>query len=663
MKFSLNFIQDFIKVKVSAQKLSELLTMAGMEVESLKKSENDWIFDIEVTTNRYDWLSLVGIAKEVATVLGQKLDIKYPAKSKDIILNNQRIVINEYSSCPYYIGCGIKGVKIKKSESWLKERITNCGINSINNIVDITNYCMLKWGNPLHAFDWDKIEGDIYVRKADKGEDFLGIDSKKRELDRSNLVIADSKKIIAIAGVIGAKNTEVDENTKNIFLESAIFSPLVVRRSRRSVGINTESSYRFERMVSPLHLEHACQEAISLIKKMAYGVVSGKKRVGKKSTTNRKKIVISLNDLNIYLGANFSKKEVKNILKNLRFSIREVSSDKLEVQPEVERLDIVREVDIYEELCRIYGYDKIPSQIPFLTHNLANAEKGMYSFKLKISDFSALCGFREIMTYSLEKEEDSLLFNNEKLVKIINPLRTQEGSLRNCLLSGMIKCMRHNLNYSQNCLRLFEIADVYYQKGKGFVEMPVLILGIAGKEEDFFYLKQVVENICNFLRVKKFRYELNNSPKGFESALDVKIDGVNGGFLGKINEEAKQYFNVKENLFFAQLYLPILFKAKQKEKYLPFSVYPEVSRDISICLSKNIRFAEVEKVVKEENNNFSRLQIVSFYKGKEVPQDAKIFTLRIFYQSLQKTLTSQEVDVWHNNIREKLACKNGIELR
>jgi len=420
-------------------------------------------------------------------------------------------------------------------------------------------------------------------------------------------------------------------------------------------------------MVSPLHLRYACLEAVKLIEKTADGVNSGRKQVGRMPGISTKKIVISLNDLNVYLGTNFSKQKVKNILENLRFSIREISLDKLEVQPEAERLDVVREVDVYEELCRISGYDKIPSKIPFLTCSLnkdySNINKGMYSFKSKIRDFSALSGFKEIITYSLEKEEDSFLFNGEKSLRIVNPLRSQEGVLRNSLLPGMIKCMRHNFNHGQNRLRLFEIADVYCQSRTGFLEMPVLILGACGAEEEFFYLKQTVANICKLINVNNFQYRLKKHLEGFESALEIKINSADTGSLGALDENVKQYFNIKEQLFFAQLYLPILFDAKCKTKYLPFSVYPEIFRDISICLSRKVKFAEVEKIIKEGNKYLSGLQVVSFYKGKDAPQNATVFTLRIFYQSSQKTLTSQEVDVWHNNIREKLNSKEGIDLR
>jgi len=270
---------------------------------------------------------------------------------------------------------------VSRSKPWLQERILNCGFASVNDIVDITNYSMLKWGNPLHAFDADKLEGNIYIRRAKKNESLIGIDGKERILDKENLVISDSKKVIALAGIIGGKNTEVTATTKNIFLEAAVFSPLTVRRSRRAAGLDTESSYRFERVVPSHLLEYASYEAAKLINELSGGKNKGYKIVGKKPQLAEKSITISLNSLANYLGLVPSKSKVKKILENLDFKVRDISKDKIIVFPPKFRYDVKGEVDIYEEFSRIYGYDKIPSQIPFLKRNLViSNQTGLLSF-------------------------------------------------------------------------------------------------------------------------------------------------------------------------------------------------------------------------------------------------------------------------------------------
>ncbi|MFH1505346.1 MAG: phenylalanine--tRNA ligase subunit beta [Candidatus Omnitrophota bacterium] len=709
MRFSLNFIQEFLKVDVSPSELAQRLTMAGMEVEHLEQAGGDWIFDIEVTTNRYDWLSIAGIAKEIAAVLGKKIKIKYPSITKDSLLKEKNIIIEGPKDCPYYIGRAIRGVRIKKSESWLKQRIFNCGIkNSINNAVDITNYCMLKWGNPLHTFDQDKIEGNIYIRRAKKGESFIGIDAKARVLDKNNLVIADDQKVIALAGIMGAKNSEVDETTKNIFLEAAIFSPLTIRRSRRLIGLDTESSYRFERQVSPIHLEYASYEAAKLIEKFAQGSLGGFKTAGIKPTAGRRKIIISSQGLNAYLGTSFSPAQIKKILLSLDFEVYPVrsnspragvakqasngvnkaSEDKLTVIPAVSRFDLSREVDVYEEFARIQGYDKIPARIPFLTgyskDNLVLENFNSYDIKNRASEYIALLGFKEIVTYSLDSSDELVKVSGKETIGVINPLRKQENALRTTLLLGMIKSIKHNLNRNQSCLRFFEIADIYIKGKKSFLEIPTAALGLSGSSGEFFYLKRAVEDILCYFNINNIEFKQESVKKftpleaqakgaasaksesslmGFTSALKIIVSGKEIGFLGKLDDKFRKDCDLREDLFFAQIDLEALVKNKLKIKFTPFSPYPAVFRDLSLFLKKDMKFEEVEKTIKERNNYLADLRIVDIYKGKDVPLGVSAFTLRIFYQSKDKTLTSNEIDDFHNNIRERLSAQKGVTLR
>ncbi|MDP8290067.1 MAG: phenylalanine--tRNA ligase subunit beta [Candidatus Susulua stagnicola] len=668
MRFSLNFIQEFLKVDISPKKLASLLTMAGMEVESLEKEASDWIFDVEVTTNRYDWLSILGIAREIAAVLGKRLKISYPKIAKQPSLITRDIIIENKEDCPYYIARRIEAVKVSRSKPWLQERILNCGFASVNDIVDITNYSMLKWGNPLHAFDADKLEGNIYIRRAKKNESLIGIDGKERILDKENLVISDSKKVIALAGIIGGKNTEVTATTKNIFLEAAVFSPLTVRRSRRAAGLDTESSYRFERVVPSHLLEYASYEAAKLINELSGGKNKGYKIVGKKPQLAEKSITISLNSLANYLGLVPSKSKVKKILENLDFKVRDISKDKIIVFPPKFRYDVKGEVDIYEEFSRIYGYDKIPSQIPFLKRNLViSNQTGHYHFKGEVANFVALLGFKEIITYSLE-EKEQLRIDDKDVIELINPLRSQENALRSNLFFGMAKSLKYNLNRASigtgnyGNLNLFEIADTYSKSNKGFLEKPTLALATSGKEGDFFFLKGAVEKILNFLNINNFEFK-EGSLNNFTNSLEVNVGNCNLGFLGKLDRQQKNNFDLKEDLFFAQLDLLSCVKSRGQRKYKIFSPFPTISRDISISVKKSIKFKEIEKLVKANSNYLVSLTIVDIYQGKDIIQGHKAFTLRIFYQSAEKTLTSSEVDCFHNQIRESLNKQEDIKLR
>jgi len=660
MRFSLSFIKEFIKIDLPAQKLAQLLTMAGIEVEHHEVLGNDHVFDIEITSNRYDWLSIIGIAREVSSCLGKKIDIKYPKIIKSPLIKDKLIKIENTADCPFYVARKLKGVKVSVSPRLIQEKVTNCRINTINNVVDITNYCMLKWGNPLHAFDEDKIEGNIYIRRARPGEKFTGIDEKERILNYENLVIADDKKIIALAGVMGAKNTEVTENTKNILLEAAIFSPLRIRHSRRAAGIDTDSSYRFERQVFSDYLEYASAEAAGLIAEIAGAEFAGYLEAGRKPRVTDKKITLELGKLNKYLGAQYPKSKVKTILVNLGFTVKESGKDKFMLLAPKHRFDITEDVDVYEEISRIYGYDKIKQQIPAIAHEVVKNE--IYEFKKELRQFLCSLSLNEIITYSIESEEELNKLGYDNLIKLVNPLRAQENSMRPGLSLGMIKAIGYNLNRSRSNLHFFEIANVYSANAGSFCELPRLSIGICDEGKDLFYLKAIAEEIFKFLNVNNFEFR----EKSFffcTNALEVSINKKPAGFLGKLNEKFANELGFKKDLYLCELDITSLCAERKLKCYLPISPYPAVFRDISIALNKGRHFSDVEKIIKEKKEYISDYRIVDTYKGKDLEDGFVAFSLRLFYQSKARTLTSQEVDEIHNAIRAGLSSQEGIKLR
>ncbi len=661
MRFSLNFVKEFVDIDVSAKALADTLTMAGMEVEYLEKCGNDWLVNIEVTTNRYDWLSIIGIAREVAACLGKKANIKYPQVIKHPLIKDRKIIIEDRRDCPLYVGRSLRGLQIKDSPPWLKERVANCDVQTINNVVDITNYCMLKWGNPLHAFDEDKIQGNIYIRRAKRGESFIGIDEKERTLTKENLVIADDKKVIALAGVMGAKNTEVDENTKNVFLEAALFSPLAVRHSRRSAAIDTDSSYRFERRVFSKYVEYASFEGAKLIGELAKGEFAGYLKAGKEPVVTTRSIPISLDHLKACVGVDLSKVKVKKILESLDFRIKDISKDKLQVFAPLFRFDINREVDCFEEICRIYGYSKIEPKIPFLARK--PQPENTYEFKNRLRRLISLLGLKEIITYSIENDEDLKRLDKKEPIVIVNPMRKQENSLRTTLLGGMLKSINYNLNRNNLDLRFFEIAHVYYRDKNSFSERGAISLGASGGMDNFFYLKKVISEILNYLNIEGSSFK-EEAKDNFGNALKVMVAKQEAGFIGKLDERLRKEFDLRQDLYFCQLDIDLLREAKKSTVYKPFSPYPAVSRDISLALAKSKKFSEVKKIIAACGSQYLEdLQIIDVYEGKDISKDHFAFTLRIFYQSKTQTLTSQEVDSFHKEIRDKLSREEGIVLR
>ncbi|MFA5270755.1 MAG: phenylalanine--tRNA ligase subunit beta [Candidatus Omnitrophota bacterium] len=660
MQFSLNFLKEFLRVDLKADKLASLLTMAGLEVGHFHPEGADWVFEVEITSNRYDWLSILGIAREAAASIGAQIKLEHPKIVKKPLLKTRTIKIESLKDCSAYIARVIGNIEVKPSDATLKERVVNCNINSINNVVDITNYCMLKWGNPLHAFDEDKLEGNIYIRRARNGEKFIGIDEKERELCPENLVIADDKKVIALAGVMGAKNTEVTGKTKNIFLEAAIFSPLVVRHSRRAAGLDTDSSYRFERQVFSGYLEYASSEAAKLIEENCKGTFIGYAFSGKGISAKDKKLSLKISELNEYLGTNIAKNKIKSILTSLGFKIKESGKDVLFVSAPAFRLDINSLVDVYEEVSRIYGYDKIEPQIPTVSRELIKNE--LYDFKNEVRKYLSTLGLKEIITYSMESEDDLAALGFNEVIKVVNPLRKQENALRPTLLPGMVKTIAYNINRMRQGLRFFELANIYNKGKDGFCEIPALSLAAAEQDGGFFYIKGAIDELLKYLNITAFSFKQKSFPS-FTNALELFVNNKSAGFVGKLDKETGNKFNLKKDLYFAQLDVTLLQSERKLKNYSSISPYPVIWRDISIALHKDKQFSDVVAVINERKEFISDYSIVDTYKGKDLAEGYSAFSLRIFYQSPEKTLISEEVDAINNEIRKHLEQTEGIKLR
>ncbi|MGE4357715.1 MAG: phenylalanine--tRNA ligase subunit beta, partial [Candidatus Omnitrophota bacterium] len=409
MKVTYNWLKDFVEIKISPPLLAEKLTMAGLEVVSLEKFDDDWVFEIEITTNRPDWLSVLGIAREISAITGKRF--KYPRLKSTVSYQSVtalplKIRIEDKKGCLRYIGRIIDNVEIKPSPSWLQKRLIAVGLRPINNVVDITNYYLIETGQPMHAFDYDKIEGKtIIVRRAKEGEEIVTIDGERRKLDSSILVIADEIKPIAIAGIMGGKDSEVSDSTKTILLESAYFEPITIRRASQKLGLVTESSYRFERKVDLGTVYQAPLFALELIRKFASShkkrIISGKMiDLGLKEKED-KVICLNIRRVSDFLGKEITSEEIEDILEKLGFYVRK---KKLfwEVQIPSFRRDIEIEEDLIEEIARIYGYDKFPLTLPrsekipqFVIDN------SLQEMKKKIYETLLGMGFTEVITYSL----------------------------------------------------------------------------------------------------------------------------------------------------------------------------------------------------------------------------------------------------------------------
>ncbi|MCX5712752.1 MAG: phenylalanine--tRNA ligase subunit beta, partial [Candidatus Omnitrophica bacterium] len=510
MKVTYNWLKDFVDIKLSPQALADKLTMAGIEVSAIEEKYGDYVFEIEITSNRPDWLSVIGLAREVAAITGGKLKsglrVKGQGLNKNLPLNpyHLTLTIEDEKDCPLYTAKIIRGVKVGASPDWMRKRLEMVGLRSVNNIVDITNYVLFQTGEPLHAFDLDKLSGpEICVRRARQGEKIITIDDKTHNLNPGILVIADKNNPVAIAGVMGGKESEVNFNTKNMLLEAAVFDPITIRRSRQAVGLNSESSYRFERGV-PLDVAiTASLKAAELILNSAAGTVTLAKQQGK-IAVKPKTINVSNDTVNRLLGVNVKPALIKSGLSALGFKVKAKTKNNFAITVPAFRPDVNLVEDVVEEIARVYGYDKIPVTIPAIKPQLAG-----YSSRdliLAVKNTLVCLGLSEVVTYSMVDNgllADFNLAQEREIVEILNPLSQDQDILRPSLIPSLASRIAFNLNRKQEYINIFETADIYrwQDNSDAPVETPVLGLAFCGSRSIFFEQGSTKDN-AGFLHVK-----------------------------------------------------------------------------------------------------------------------------------------------------------------
>ena len=680
MKLSYNWLKDYVDITLDPEKLAERLTMAGVNVSSMEKAGGDYIFELEITSNRPDCLNVIGLAREVAAILGKKIKIpkelegtnKTISDKKDSAIN---ISIKNTDLCYRYTGRVIKNVEVGPSPEWLREKISAAGIRPVNNIVDVTNFVLFETGQPMHAFDLDKISGDISVRRAVKGERIITIDNVPRTCEDSTLVIADDKGPIAIAGVMGGIDTEVNSMTKNIILESAFFNPISIRRTSRTLGHSSESSYRFERRIDNSMVFKASERAAVLIEKLAGGRRGASYDIGKK-TRYSKTININTNEISALLGVSINKNSAEKILRTLGFSVKN-KKESLTVTVPSFREDVKTSVDIAEELARIYGYDKIPVTIPRIVENSSIKD----SLDILLDNIKVILpriSLDEIITYSLIKKSDinNMGVDEKEIVFIANPLSIDQEIMRPVMLSGILKVLAHNLNRKAQRIALFETGKIYKKKNETYKEEHVLSFVLSGiKEENwksgkrefsFFDLKGILEKLLEDLGIEACEFNskgLSYFDKSISSSIN--FNGETIGIAGEVGKETLKNFDIEKKVFYGELYLEKLYHLiKLNRRYKHLNRYPSVVRDISVLADASLASGRIIEIIKEIGSRLVKdISLVDQYEGKQIPAGKKGLLYRIEYRSEDRTLEDSKVDVLHNTIKSTLSEKLNISFR
>jgi len=688
MLFSYNWLQLYFKKKLpNPQKLAELLTMHSFEVEEVKKSGKDWIFNIDVLPNRaHDCLSYIGMVREIAAILRKKLNINYDSIDRKKLLPEKGNLnsINLKIQCPQlvsrYSAVVIEGVKVGSSPNWLKKYLKSQGIKLINNIVDLTNYIMFAIGQPLHAFDYNKVlEQKMILRQSKKGEKIITLDGIEHKLDNGMLVIEDKKRLIDLVGIMGGKLSEIDSKTKNIILQAGNFDQRTIYSTSKKLAFSTDASNIYIQGIDPNLTTIALESAYLLFKKLSKGKIVQKIDIYPKEVL-AKKIKLDLNYLKKVLGIEISKKEVINILKKLEFQIVEVQPQSLVVKIPTFRLDILIQEDLIEEVGRIYGYDKIKPIFPVAA--LIPPKRNQEIFWLDIiKDILKEAGFSEVYNYSFISNKDKEIFNfSNELIDLENPISLLFQYLRPSLISNLLKNVKKN-SKEFDLIKVFEIGKIFKKSSKlksqnSKLEEKRMLSGLIYKKEPktevFYELKGVIDLMLEKLGISNVWYDqYKPTPEDSrislwnpEKSAEIKINHTEIGFLGEISFEILEKLGLGKIVAFDIDFEKLIKYVSEEHEYQPISRFPAAIRDLAVLVPGDVKVVDILNKVNEVGGPLVRdIDLFDMYQGPSIPEGKKNLAFHIIYQSEKKTLKSEEVDKIHQKIIKNLEKDPEWEVR
>jgi phenylalanyl-tRNA synthetase beta chain len=690
MKISYNWLQSFFKKKLPVpEKLADLLTRHSFETEVVNKQGADYLLDVDVLPNRaHDCLSYLGLAREIAALLKYSFEpVNYNQKikvnQKESIENLIQVEVKDKNLCPRYTAGLLNGVKVGPSPQWMQERLKVCGLRPISNIVDIANYVMLETGQPLHAFDTDKLEAKgqikkIIVRRAAKGEKITTLDSEKYDLDENVLVIADEKNPVCVAGIKGGQGPGINQQTKRIILEAANFSPQIIRQGSRQLKLETDASWRFEHQVDPNLTEEALAMATALIQEIAGGQAVKGTVDFYPNKVKPQKIKLEVKQVAGLLGVDIPTKEIKSVLERLGFGVKAVGRS-FQVMVPTRRLDVTMPEDLIEEIGRVYGFEKIPSRLPAATLIPPIRNEDLI-YQNKVREILVNLGFSEVYNYSFISEKDIADFKLEsrKIIEVANPVSQEQKYLRPELAVNLIKNIRENKKYFEE-IRLFEVGGTFW-KGTSPKEVNqrkrlaavISLAGRSGLAQEFYHLKGVIGSILNKLGIGDIWYDDALTEKSAvpafcrsERRAEVKIGQEIVGWLGEIDHSVLNNLGIKSKVAGFKLDFDKLVELATEERiYLPPSKYPAVVRDIALLVEPGTKVVEVLNLIHTAGGPLIRdIDLFDIYEGEKIPQGKKNLAFHIIYQAEDRTLTEKEINQLQEKIIKALEEEGGWQIR
>lgn len=684
MLVSINWLKEFVDIKLKASELADRLTMSGFEVESVLNKGDDIIFDINVTPNRGDCLSIIGIARETAAITNAKVKSSGKAcfakvkqsklcgykRIKDFI----SVDIKDKARCPRYAVRVIDGVNIAPSPSWLALRLESCGIRSINNIVDAANYVMLETGQPFHAFDYRFIRGKKIIIDTPKGDiNFVTLDGLARKIVKEDLLICDAEGPVALAGVMGGLNSEVKSDTKTIVLESACFNPVTVRRTAKHLGLQSESSKRFEKGVDPNTTVKYLNRLVVLIVSIAGGTPTADEIDIYPKPVKPAKVKLSLKEVNPLLGIEVKQEYIKKFFKALGIAY----SNNICTVPTY-RPDLTRTADLIEEAARLYGYEKIPLTMP--AYKMSSAAKPLGHNEIEdVKEFLTSHGFFEAINYGFCSPSELAVFSKAKPVAISNPLGVEFSAMKTTLINGLLNNLKFNLNFGHEAVKLFELRPVFLQKD-GLIseerQLAGIIYGIrsplnwAYKSEpaDFYDVKGICEGLAGHVGLTQVEFIVDGSYEFLhpQASSSILHNGTKIGFCGLLHPAITEKLDIKGEIFIFEFNWDKLAAAIQggKKFFRPLPKFPSVRRDIALLVNEDTTSADVLSAISEFASRIIKSSLpFDLYKGKGIPEGRKSVAYAVFYSDPSRTLTDEEVNETHAKLAEFLKNKLGAEIR
>lgn len=674
MKLPLSWLKEIINLEESPEKIGEMLTLIGLEVDAITPLEKgDYLFEIAITPNLIHANSVYGVARELSALTG--LSIKFPQVSSNGNIDADiDVVIEDQEKCPRYAAITFD-IKVEESPKWLQERLQLAGFRPKNNVVDVTNYVMHELGHPLHAFDLDKIEGKkIKVRVAKKDEKITLLDDREVFLLADTLVIADASKPLAIAGVMGGKTAEVSEETSHVVVEAAYFQPSSVRRTAKKLGVATTASFYFERGTDPHILPTVLHRVATLLQDISKP--QGFSKVFEKGETFKQRTLFCrVNRVNQILGTKLALNEVETIFKKLGFKIKREKDDTIEVSVPSFRNDIKEEIDLIEEVARLYGYDNIfEANRDVIYRGSIISHNPFYPYLKKVRFGLLTEGLQEVLTCNLIGPEEAALvspsiFPSRSLIKILNPTSLAHSVMRPSLLPNALQVIKENVNHNILSIAAFEVGRIHFKTKDSFVEPTAMAVYLTGKriphhfgkkdeDYDFYDLKGIVENFLLGLKIRNIEF-IPSSFSNFHPYRQAKINiGTKQeiGVMGELHPAFLASMGLTQPLYYAELNLDELYPLVKKDtKMKPLPLFPTSTRDWTYTLDRKYLVGDLLNLIYSiPSKILEEVMLLDVYQSDKLGSDVKNVTLRFIYRDLEKTVSFEEVEKEHERIIEKV---------